>query len=509
MNKNTHTIPALKKPKNLSPRIRALREYYFRGADRSWNNQHISFTTGTPWDLQYNELNYYIVPETDAFFQTFCSSFTQIAEPVTLCDEFWYMSLHERRAWFNKEALVHYMPHEILPGDLIAGGRFNMHTSACLNKEQQKKRNALLYGKKGLRRDTIAFHNHGYGNSGPTSGHLIPGYARILASGFNAVLEDLERIYAGLGSADRNGTRGKRLRAMMIAARMPIELAAAYRDEAERLAQEEKNEVRKKELLTMVANLERVPAQGAGNFYEAVQSLWLTHMCVMADENYPGPGLSFGRLDRYLLPYWEISKKNGMDRSFAREILECFWIHANTAYDSMVKIGNQGITAGFGQLFNISGMGPGGQDMTNDLTYLILEVIDDMYPILEPKPNVRLHRKSPDALLDRVVDMLASSQGAPFLLNFDERSMAGMMRQAKRAGVEDLITPENVHDYAAVGCLENTMVGNNRPGTVDCNLNLLKAVELVLANGTPLIPFNYCPRPWTWECNNFLPRAKL
>ena len=151
--------------------------------------------------------------------------------------------------------------------------------------------------------------------------------------------------------------------------------------------------------------------------------------------------------------------------------------------------GNQGITAGYGQLFTISGMGADGKDCSNDLTYAILEVIDEMSPILEPKPNVRLHRGSPDKLLDKVVDMVAGSQGAPFLLNFDERSMAGMMLEARRAGVEDLINEVNVHEYAPVGCLENTMVGNDRSGTVDANLNLLKAVELALTGGYDLNPF--------------------
>ena len=95
----------------------------------------------------------------------------------------------------------------------------------------------------------------------------------------------------------------------------------------------------------------------------------------------------------------------------------------------------------------------------------------------------------PDALLDRAVDMIADSQGAPFLLNFDERSMAGMMRESRIAGVGELIRDDNVHEYASVGCLENTMVGNDRSGTVDCNLNLLKAVELALGDGRPLVTF--------------------
>ncbi len=111
-----------------------------------------------------------------------------------------------------------------------------------------------------------------------------------------------------------------------------------------------------------------------------------------------------------------------------------------------------------------------------------------MSPILEPKPNVRLHRGTPETLLDKVVEMIASSQGAPFLLNFDERSMAGMMLEARKAKVAPLINANNVHEYAPEGCLENTMVGNDRSGTVDDNLNLLKAVELTLTGGYDMNP---------------------
>ncbi len=204
----------------------------------------------------------------------------------------------------------------------------------------------------------------------------------------------------------------------------------------QKLAQAEPDPARREELLEMARLLLRVPWEPATTFWEAVQSLWLTHMLVMADENYPGPGISFGRIDQYLFPLWEKSLQEGMQREFGKEILKCLWMHCNTAYDGMIRTGgNQGITAGYGQLITLSGLGPGGQDMTNDLTYAMLEVIDEMSPILEPKPNVRLHRNTPDKLLDHVVEMVASSQGAPFLLNFDERSMAGMMLQARKSGV--------------------------------------------------------------------------
>ncbi len=277
---------------------------------------------------------------------------------------------------------------------------------------------------------------------------------------------------------------------MSTAASMPRNLAAQYSRECTRLAANEPEPTRRAELLQMADNLTRVPWEPARNFWEAVQSLWLTHMLVMADENYPGPGDSFGRLDQFLFPLWEKSIHEGMDPEFGKEILKCFWIHCNTAYDGLIRTGgNQGITAGYGQLFTISGMGPGGKDMSNELTYILLDVIDEMSPILEPKPNVRLHRNTPDMLMERVVEMIASSQGSPFLLNFDERSMAGMMLQAKRSGTSELINENNVFDYAPVGCLENTMVGNDRSGTVDVNLNLLKAVELALTGGYDLLPF--------------------
>ena len=479
------TQHAIKEPHGLSPRIQWLRDYYFQGAERDWNNEFTCWTTGTPWDVVYDEISYYIVPETYAFFQTFRSSALQAARPLPLPDGFWRLSLPERRAWFIREVMVNHVPQEILPGDLLAGARFNILASRCWTKREARRRDRLVNG---TRAAVKWFHEHGYGNSGATSGHLIPDHEGALRLGWKGIAQDLERRYDALGAREKRGPKGEQLRAMRIAADMPGALAEKYAALCHSLARAEEEPERARELEQMAANLERVPWEPATTFWEAVQALWLNHMLIMSDENYPGPGVSFGRIDQYLYPYWKASLAQGMPRELGKEILKCFWIHANTAYDAMIQLGNQGITSGFGQLVCLSGMGPDGRDMTNDLTYAILEVIDEMNPLLEPKPNVRLHRNSPEALLDKVVDMIAGSQGAPFLLNFDERSMAGLLRQAKRAGCEHLIHAGNVHDYAPVGCLENTMVGNDRSGTVDNNLNLLKAVELALTGGTDLVP---------------------
>ena len=474
----------IKEPSNLSPRIKWLRDFYFRGTGRGWNNEFRPFTTGTPWDRNYNEIAYYVVPETFAFFKTFNQSTLQGAVKIPVPLGFYEKTIAERRAWFIKKAMTDYVPQEILPGDLLCGAVFNLMASHCLSEEESRRKDAVVCGKKGLTRRTVEFHDRGFGNCGPTSGHIIPGYDIPIKYGFKHVYEEIKAKYDSLSETEKKGAKGGQLRAMMEAAAMPRDLAAKYASLCDALAAKESDPARKTELERMAANMRRVPWEPAEDFWQAVQALWFTHMLVMSDENYPGPGVSFGRVDQYLYPYYQKSVEAGEDREFMKDILKCFWVHCNTVYDAMIKIGmNQGITAGFGQLMMLSGMGREGRDMTNDLSYLFLEVIDEMSPILEPKPNVRLHRNSPEKLLDTVTGMIAGSQGAPFLLNFDERSMAGLLREAKSAGLEKLINEDNVYDYAAVGCLENTMVGNDRSSTVDVNLNFLKAVELALGNG--------------------------
>jgi len=474
----------IKEPKNLSKRVKWLRDFYFQGVKRNWNNQFRPFTTGTPWDRNYSEVTYYIVPDVYPLFKTFHQGFLQGAVKITPPEGFFNRSIAERKAWFLKKAMVDYVPQEILPGDLLCGAVFNVATSHCLSEDETRRREAVTEGKDGLTKRTIEFHGKGYGNCGPTSGHLIPGYERVLKIGFKGIFDEIKALYDALPEAEKKGKKGGQLKAMMEAASIPKDLAAKYADLCEKLAEREKDPGRKQELERMGANMRRVPWEPPLDFWQAVQSLWMTHMLVMSDESYPGPGVSFGRADQYLYPFYKKSIDAGEDPEFLKDILKCFWVHCNTAYDAMIKEGMaDGITAGYGQLMMLSGMGKGGVDMSNDLTYAMLDVIDDMSPILEPKPNVRLHKGTPDKLLDRVCEMIASSQGAPFLLNFDERSMAGLLREAKAAGIEHLINENNVFEYASVGCLENTMVGNDRSGTVDVNLNLLKAVELALGNG--------------------------
>ncbi|HZU86834.1 MAG TPA: hypothetical protein VFF78_05095, partial [Anaerolineaceae bacterium] len=216
---------AIKTPTNLSARIQWLRDYYFQGVKRAWNNEYTSWTTGTPWDFQYNELTFYIVPETYGFLQTFRSAFRQTARPVELDKDFWSWSLPERRAWFVREVMVCYLPQEILPGDLIAGGRFNIQVSTCMTEREVKERDAMVYGLNGCRAAMLWLHNHGYGNSGATSGHLIPDYAAVIERGWKGIHAEIQAHYDALSEAEKQGSQGAQLRAMLTAATMPRDLA--------------------------------------------------------------------------------------------------------------------------------------------------------------------------------------------------------------------------------------------------------------------------------------------
>jgi formate C-acetyltransferase len=323
------------------------------GHQGAWNNEFTAWTTGTPWDFQFNEISFYIVPETFSFLQTFRSSFRQVARRWRCRRKFWEWSLPERRAWFVREVMVHYLPKELCGGP-DRRARFNILSSACFSEKEARERDALVYGPKGCRAAMLWLHNHGYGNSGATSGHLVPGYGEVIAHGWKGIHAGLERHYQALSPAEKQGAKGAQLRAMLTAASLPRELAAEYSRVCSELAVNEPDERRQAELAEMAAMLQRIPWEPPHTFWEAVQTLWLTHMLVMSDEGYPAGG--FLRAHRPVLAArWQHSIEQGMPREFGKEILKCFWMHCNTAYDAMIRTGgNQGITAGYGQLLTLS-----------------------------------------------------------------------------------------------------------------------------------------------------------
>jgi len=454
----------------LSPRVRRLRDEYFSFYERDFTNEVRSYTTGTPWDVVYAIWNWTNVPEMSMFLQGARSYLRAAAKPVELPEGFWNEPLVVRQALFFREVLRQHLPVKILGGELIVGSHFSTALSRCLKQDEARARG---------REEQIFFKEHqalnglGVGNCGAVPGHLVPDYPKALSVGWKGIRDEAEALLAkpGITAEQRDLAR-----AVMICADAVPMLMERYVVEAERQATAGTDPVRRNELREIARICRKVPWLPAETFPEALQSLWTTHMLAMVAESYPGPGLSPGRVDQYLYPYYKRDLDAGrLTRDQAEEWLQCLWIKHNYAYDFQGWTGtNQGINASFGQLITLAGMDAKGNDASNELTYLMLDVIEQMN-MIEPKPNIRIHARTPDRLLERIVDMVAKAQGSPFLINFDENSIAGLRWEG--------LPEDRLWDYAPVGCLENTLQGCDRSGTVDVNLNLAKAVELALNNG--------------------------
>jgi trans-4-hydroxy-L-proline dehydratase len=455
---------------NLPTRVKKLRDEYFSFYERDYfRNENMPFSTGEKWDCVWSAYNWGVAPEIYPFFSAFKDSLLAAATIVDQPREFWRLPLPLRRARFFVEIISRELPVQILDGELIVGGQFN---TALSKAHTEKEAREFLRAENKWLDIAKPLNELGVGNCGAVPGHIIPNYKKVLESGFIA---HADAIRSKLNQALSDEKKAQ-LQAMLECSEAVPVFTARYAAEAERLAAAERDDARRTELLEVARICKKVPWNPPDTFHEALQALWFTHMLVMAAESYPGPGLSPGRIDQYLYPFYKNDLDSGaLTREQARELLMCFWVKHNYAYDYQGRVGaNQGINSGFGQLITLSGCGPNGEDLTNDLTWLMLDVIEDMN-LLEPKPNVRLHRNSPPELVERLCRMVAKAQGAPFLLNFDETSMRGLEWQG--------VPKELVWDYAPVGCLENTMQGNDRSGTVDANLNLAKAAELALNDG--------------------------
>ncbi len=454
----------------LSPRVKRLRDQFWSFYTRDYTNEVRSFTTGTPWDSVYSIWNWSNVPEMAMFFQGARSYLLAAARTVDLPPGFWDQPIAVRQALFFREVMHKHMPAQILEGELVVGSHFGTALSRCLRREEAQARDreeqAFFKGWQEL-------NSVGVGNCGAVPGHLVPNYPKVLRMGWKGIVDEAQ---VALAAPEGTAQQKELARAIILCGETVRLVMERYAAEAEKLAAAETYPARRTELQEIAHICRKVPWLPAETLPEALQALWTTHMLAMVAESYPGPGLSPGRVDQYLFPYYQADLSSGrLTREQAKEWIECFFIKHNYVYDYQGWVGtNQGINASFGQLITLGGMDAEGNDASNDLTFLMLDVIEELN-LLEPKPNVRMHARTSDRLLNRMVEMLGRTQGAPFLINFDENSMAGL----RWAGLPE----DQLWDYAPVGCLENTLAGCDRSGTVDVNLNLAKAVELALNDG--------------------------
>jgi pyruvate formate-lyase/glycerol dehydratase family glycyl radical enzyme len=268
--------------------------------------------------------------------------------------------------------------------------------------------------------------------------------------------------------------RREELRAMDISADALIGFARRHARELKRLAGNETDPRRKIELKQMVEICHRIPAQAPRGFWEALQYYWFVHVGVITELN-PWDSFNPGRLDQHLYPFYQQDIKSGiLTRERARELLQAFWVKFNN-HPAPPKVG---VTAQESNtytdfcLINLGGLTEDGGDAVNELTYLILDVIQEMR-ILQPSSMIQVSKKSPDLLIKRALEIIKTGFGQPSIFNTDA-IIQELVRQGKSI--------QDARNGGASGCVETGAFGHEAY-ILTGYFNLPKILEITLNNG--------------------------
>ena len=268
--------------------------------------------------------------------------------------------------------------------------------------------------------------------------------------------------------------RRDELRAMAIAADAVIRFAERHAEKAEELARAKASPNRRAELERIAAVCRHVPAHAPRNFWEALQAYWFVHLGVVTELN-TWDSFCPGRFDQHLFPFYRKGMEEGeLTRNQAKELLECLWVKFNNQ-PAPPKVGvtaaESGTYTDFANI-NSGGLRREGSDGVNDVTYLILEVIDEMH-LLQPSSNLQLSAKNPDAFLRRGLEIVREGWGQPSIFNAD-MVVEELLRQGKSV--------EDARCGGISGCVETGAFGREAY-ILTGYFNLPKVLEITLNNG--------------------------
>ena len=307
-----------------------------------------------------------------------------------------------------------------------------------------------------------------------------PGHTTLGDKMFRTGMLDLqEEIKTALADLDfyndpKAYERRAELQAMQIASDAIILYAERHADKLEHLAEECDDSDRKVELLAMAAVCRRVPTHAPATIHEALQHYWFIHLGVITELN-PWDSYNPGRLDRSLYPIYKNEIEAGtLTQDKATELLQAFWIKFNN-HPSPPKVGitaEESNTYTDFSLINLGGVMSDGSDAVNDLSYIILDVIEEMR-LLQPSSMVQISKKNPDRFLHRALRIVKTGFGQPSIFNTDA-IVQELMRQGK--GVED------ARNGGASGCVESGAFGTEAY-ILSGYFNIPKILELTLNNG--------------------------
>jgi formate C-acetyltransferase len=299
---------------------------------------------------------------------------------------------------------------------------------------------------------------------------------KIYGKGMLGFKRDIAKSIKGLDFLrdPRAYEKMEELRAMEISADALIHYAERHAERARELYRMEKKKERRKELKKIADVCSHVPAHAPRDFWEALQYYWFIHLGVVTELN-PWDSFNPGRLDQHLHPFYNKGLEDGsLTREKAEELLQLLWIKFNN-HPAPPKVGitaEESNTYNDFALINTGGVRSDGSDAVNELSYLILDVVEEMR-IPQPSSMVQISKKTPDSFLKRALRIIKTGFGQPSVFNTDV-IIQELLRQGK--------TIEDARDGGASGCVETGAFGK------ECYIltgyfNLAKVLEITLNDG--------------------------
>ena len=292
------------------------------------------------------------------------------------------------------------------------------------------------------------------------TGHLIPDFKPALKHGLLYLIEQIDGKLAQCDDEEKSNAYS----AMKRTLESTLVLARRYAALAERL-KESADARRKTELELLISTLRKVPAYGAENLYEAVQSFLLLWQ-MMCMEQAPNPfAFSVGNADRIFEPYRAMS---GTGRAMTAGIFKHMLVFFNVGDRSWA----------ISQNLIVSGKSNDGKDLTNLSSYALLDAYYDMN-LPQPILSVKLHKNTPDELYGEMGRFFFTPGClTPSIFNDD-----GVFPTLLRAGRDR----EDLENYSIAGCQEPLIMGKDNGNTTNSWLNMAKILELTVNGGKSLI----------------------
>jgi trans-4-hydroxy-L-proline dehydratase len=268
--------------------------------------------------------------------------------------------------------------------------------------------------------------------------------------------------------------KAEQLKAMEIACDGAIVFAERHADLAEKMAASEPNEKRQKELLKIAEVCRWVPANAPRNFWEAIQMYWFVHLGTITELN-GWDAMNPGHFDQHLTPFYEREITDGsLSRDEAMELVSCFWIKVNN-HPAPPKVGITAKESGTYNDFtniNLGGVKPDGSDGVSEVSYLMLEVIEELH-ILQPGNSVHISSRTPDRFLHAAAKVIRQGHGYPSVFNPDQYVME-MVNMGKSL--------QDAREGGCSGCIEVGAFGKEA-FLLTGYLNVPKVLEITLNRG--------------------------